>query len=49
MEALLFLLDLVVITYLCWRVFKADKANEPKHEQLQWLDYKPDSQPDSKP
>lgn len=42
MEALLFLLDLLIMTYLCWRVFKADKADEPKHEQLQLLDYKAD-------
>lgn len=40
MESLLFLMGLLLMSYLCWRVFKADKADEPKHKQLQLLDFK---------
>ncbi len=45
MESLLFLLDVFVITYLCWRVFRADKATDKQHEQLQLIDYKTDEKP----
>lgn len=34
MEALLFLLDLVVVTYLMWRVHKAERAPHGQAEQL---------------
>jgi len=42
MESLLFLLDVLVITYLLWRVFRADKSPEPRHKQLQFFDHKDD-------
>lgn len=45
MESLLFLMDVLVITYLCWRVFKADKATNKQHEQLQLIGYKTDEKP----
>lgn len=37
MEALLFLLDLVVVTYLIWRVHKTERAYQSQTKELGML------------
>lgn len=43
-EALIFLLNVLVVTYLCWRVLRADKARRSgKSASLGYLAYKDDA------
>lgn len=45
-EALILLLDLLVVTYLCWRVVQSDKARRKgKQPSLGLLAYQDDSEP----
>lgn len=45
-EALIFLLNVLVVTYLCWRVLRADKARRSgKSASLGYLAYKDDPKP----
>ena len=43
-EALIFLLNVLVVTYLCWCVYRADKARRSgKSASLGYLGYKDDA------
>lgn len=43
-EALIFLLNVLVVTYLCWRVYRADKARrQGQRASLGFLAYKEDA------
>lgn len=43
-EGLLFLLTLLAVTYLCWRIFKADRAQAGKRPSLGVFTHKDDAQ-----
>lgn len=44
-EALIFLLNVLVVTYLCWRVYRSDKARrQGQRASLGYLAYKDDTQ-----
>lgn len=44
-EALIFLLNLVVVTYLCWRVVQSDKPRQKgRRATLGLLAYKDDAE-----
>lgn len=44
-EGLLFLSTLLAVTYLCWRIFKADKAKPGKRLTLGVFRHKDDARP----
>lgn len=43
-EALLLLLNLLVVTYLCWLIVKADKSKLDQSQSLGLFAYKDDSE-----